>query len=345
MHVYLFDPGLMNGSTGVSDNLGDLIIQEAVRRELGEMFGAPVLTCVSSHEWLPPAALASLRSSDFVLVGGTNLLSSNMNRYRQWKINLRSALRIRRAILFGVGWWQYQKPANFYTRCLLRTALSRTHIHSVRDEYTKRKLEQAGLHQVLNTGCPTMWRLTPALLARIPPRKADVALCTVTDYNRDAATDARFLHTVRRLYRKVFIWPQGNQDIEYLAQLRIGAEILDHSYDSFLQFLNSDVHFDYIGTRLHAGIRCLAACRRSLVISVDNRAREIARDTGLHCVARGDRNAMEQWIRFPRRVRLHLNTSAIQAWKSQFTRVLLDCDRQEREPSGGAHHTAYQQFG
>ena len=208
-----------------------------------------------------------------------------------------------------------------YTQLLLKTALSGRYIHSVRDEYTKKQLELAGIRNVVNTGCPTMWRLTPALLSGIPTRKADVALCTVTDYNRDPATDAQFLSTVKRLYRKVIIWPQGSKDIEYLSELRVDAEILPHSFDAFLEFLNSDVHFDYIGTRLHAGIRCLNARKRSIVIMVDNRAREISRDTGLACVARGDIPALEQWIRCPRPVELKLNTEAIAMWKGQFSQA------------------------
>jgi polysaccharide pyruvyl transferase WcaK-like protein len=324
MNVFVFDPGVMNGPNGVSSNLGDLIIREAVLNELGDVFGDATTTCVSSHEWLPASAVASLRSADLVFVGGTNLLSSNMNRYRQWKINLRSAVRIRRAVLLGVGWWQYQKPANLYTRCLLWTALSGKYLHSVRDEYTKEKLKQAGIHNVLNTGCPTMWRLTPALLSKIPITKADTALCATTDYNKNPALDLAFLTAVGRLYKRVFIWPQGSQDTEYLSELRVRAEILPHSYDALLQFLNSDVHFDYIGTRLHAGIRCLNAGKRSLVIIVDNRGREISRDTGLHCVERGDLNALEQWVRVPMPVVLKLNTQAIEKWKSQFSGMVSE---------------------
>ena len=323
MHIFLFDPGLMDGSGGVSANLGDLIIQEAIKRELGELFKDLTLTCVSSHECLSGSDVEHLKSADIVVVGGSNLLSSNMNRYKQWKIDLRAAARIRRAVLFGVGWWQYQKPANFYTKCLLRIALSGKYVHSVRDQYTKDKLERIGIRNVLNTGCPTMWHLTPALLSAIPNAKGDIALCTVTDYKRDPTLDLQFLNMVKRLYKRVFVWPQGSKDREYLSELGLSGNILSHSYSAFLEFLNSGMHFDYIGTRLHAGIRCLNACKRSLVIIVDNRAREISKDTGLQCVERWDMGGMEHWIRFPKRVELRLDTRAIDAWKSQFSQVPL----------------------
>ena len=45
---------------------------------------------------------------------------------------------------------------------------------------------------------------------------------------------------------------------------------------------------DYVGTRLHAGIRALSKGHRSLVISIDNRAECIGADTGLPVLRRED---------------------------------------------------------
>jgi hypothetical protein len=41
---------------------------------------------------------------------------------------------------------------------------------------------------------------------------------------------------------------------------------------------------DFVGARLHGGIRALQRGRRTLTIALDNRAREIAGDTGMPVV-------------------------------------------------------------
>jgi hypothetical protein len=43
---------------------------------------------------------------------------------------------------------------------------------------------------------------------------------------------------------------------------------------------------DYIGTRLHAGIRALQVGARSTIVVIDNRAAEIGRETGIPTVSR-----------------------------------------------------------
>ena len=55
-------------------------------------------------------------------------------------------------------------------------------------------------------------------------------------------------------------------------------------YDTVLK--QSDL--DYVGTRLHAGIRALSKGHRSLIISIDNRAECISADTGLPILRRED---------------------------------------------------------
>ncbi len=71
---------------------------------------------------------------------------------------------------------------------------------------------------------------------------------------------------------------------------------LEHTFDSLKKFLASGTPVDYIGTRLHGGVFCLLRGKRSLIVEVDNRATEIARDTGLPTVKRVDLETLRRWI-------------------------------------------------
>jgi hypothetical protein len=85
------------------------------------------------------------------------------------------------------------------------------------------------------------------------------------------------------------------------------------SYTAFLD--NEDV--DFIGTRLHGGIRAMQKGHRALIIGIDNRATEIGRDTNLPVVQRQDLAAIEAWIDGGRATEIILPMAAIQGWKAQ----------------------------
>ena len=131
MSIALFDPSI------ASANLGDEIIREAVLRELRTLIPDQHII------FLPTQERAGLRSQRLAgkarwrIVGGTNLLSSHMLRYRQWQVGLVNSARLGPVILMGVGWWQYQNAPDLYTRMVLRRLLSRAGVHAARDEYTR----------------------------------------------------------------------------------------------------------------------------------------------------------------------------------------------------------------
>lgn len=314
----LFDPGIENNEGVASANLGDLIIQHAVERELGRLFKGADLLRISTHVPLASAHLGRLRTCRQLFVGGTNLLSSKMRDYKQWQIGWKDAWSISRAILFGVGWWQYQEAPDWYTRFVLRGALSSRALHSVRDEYTRKKLAAIGIRNVVNTGCPTMWPLADMGTGCLPSSKSEVALVMLTDYAPNPELDSRLLELVTTAYKKVFFWPQGRKDIQYVSTLNTPMEMLPHSLAALDKFLAAGIQFDYIGTRLHGGIQCLLSGSRTLVLEVDNRAREIARDTGLPTAARGDFGFIKRWIAGPTVTAIKLNTVGIAFWRNQF---------------------------
>ena len=79
---------------------------------------------------------------------------------------------IKNTILLGAGWREYEKSVNLYTKYFWKTVLDKRYLHSVRDNYTKARLRKMGIGNVINTGCPTMWNLTPEFCSTVPEKKA-----------------------------------------------------------------------------------------------------------------------------------------------------------------------------
>ncbi|NJM48555.1 MAG: polysaccharide pyruvyl transferase family protein [Alkalinema sp. RU_4_3] len=319
--ICLLDPGIENNAGDSSPNLGDLIIQESVNREIKQIFGSQQLIRFSTHSYLDYKSISRIQTSTNILIGGTNLLSSNMNKYCQWKISFLDAVRIKNAVLLGVGWWQYQGKPNFYTAKLLRFALSGKIQHSVRDNYSKEQLSSIGIRNVINTGCPTMWPLAGINASQFINQKANSALLMLTDYNKEPDLDRQLANLLLSRYESVYFWPQGRGDLEYAREMNLPFKFLDHSFSGLQEFVNSDISFDYIGTRLHGGVYCLNRRKRALIIEIDNRAREIGKDTGLPTVKRDDLAYIEKWISCSQSPRIILDVDAIERWKNQFISV------------------------
>jgi hypothetical protein len=163
-----------------------------------------------------------------------------------------------------------------------------------------------------------MWPLAGARPDEFPASKAEDALLMLTDYAADPACDRKLIDILVRKYRRVFFWPQGKYDLRDIQALGAPVTILDRSFAALNEFLATGPPVDYVGTRLHGGIHCLNHRKRSLILEVDNRAREISRDTGLLVVPRDDFGAIERWIDHGRSFHLHLNEAAIAEWKAQF---------------------------
>ena len=294
-----------------SANTGDLIIAESVAAalpRLGVVAGAVPRLPTQRRLTADERSIAS--NTRLMVVGGTNLLSSNMPFYRQWKINYRVARQWSgRVTLMGVGWWQYQQRPNRYTAALLRAAFDGSPPPSVRDSYTRARLAEVGVESI-NTGCPTMWALPEAPETR--RGRAGTVVMTVTDYHRDAAADTALHGLLKQCYDRILIWPQGRKDESYLKQLRLDSEVIAPTLAELDHVLAGDV--DYVGTRLHAGVRALQNGRRATVIAVDNRAPEIASDTGLPVIKRDRLRADWSLVVDERDVRIRVPHEAISEW-------------------------------
>lgn len=306
-------------TTICDNNLGNAIIMESVDSFVEDAFSHDFLVRIPYLDTLGKKALQYLGKSDYSLLGGTNALSADMARYSQLGITQENCSKLGNGItLIGVGWWQYQSEISPETANILQNALASTGAHSVRDEYTKKKLASIGILNVVNTGCPSLWNLHEKHCQSIPENKAKSVLATLTNYNQTPEQDQDLLRLLAKCYETVYFWVQGPEDHEYVNSLDAEVEILPPRLESLDALLQSSIDLDYVGTRLHAGIRALQHKRRSMILGIDNRALEMGRDFHLPVLPRDSLDELEEKIHTPSPCSIRIPHESIEKWKSQF---------------------------
>ncbi len=312
--VTLFDTSI------ATNNLGDEIIMDAVERIVREIVPDAYLFRVPTHDVISSASWKLVASSRLGVVGGTNLLKSRMNHRPLWRLRLPDAFNLRGLVLLGVGYQGYdEEMPSAYTRWLLRRILHPGAVHSLRDAYTQRKLAPLGLRAV-NTSCPTLWELDEARCAKVAAVRARAAVALLTHYNPRPESDRGMIELLLRSYDKVHFWPQQFEDRAYLDSLgNFGLRMIPPSVADFTALLDAEP-VDVVGSRLHGGIRALQRGRRAQIMTIDNRAREIARDTGLPVLERDDLEGLARWIENPAPLKLELPKAAIAEWRESFVR-------------------------
>lgn len=307
-----------------TENLGDNIIMHYCNTILDDLFSDYRTVPVGTHLLPTQIQEREIAKSAYKIVCGTNLLTSHIESHWRWILpeGFRGKCRYRNVILLGVGWGEYQDECSDYSRMIYRTMLHPGVLHSVRDQYTLEKLRQAGFHNVINTGCPTTWALTPEFCKKIPTRKAREVVTTITDYRRDPERDNEMLAILSRNYDHIHLWLQGAKDGEYLKTLNVPANLTTipatlSDYEALLR----PGKVDYVGTRLHAGIHALNHGVRSIILAVDNRATEMGRDIHLPVLQRENiSRELEAKIREEFATDIQIDQQAICRFKAQFRR-------------------------
>ncbi len=320
MKICLLDPAKI-GLANQSPNLGDLIISRAVKRELCRLFGPNIeITSLSTH--VPPTreCIKQYKKADICFVGGSNLLWFRPFPPASWRFGLHGLINYRELILFGTGWGCYRILPNAYGKLVSRLMFSQKYCHSVRDEYTKDVLrKKLCVPNVLNTACPTMWILDRMKSMNQRCTRGELCVFSLTDYSKDPESDKKLIDIIKCKYgRGVIFWPQGSGDEKYVRDLGYEDKVLPRSLEHFINFLDTNPGADYIGTRLHGGILGLEYGLRVVIIAVDNRATEIAKDTNLPTVRRGDLETIKQWIDQSAIPQLRIPSQSIETWRTQF---------------------------
>lgn len=320
---------LLNTSVS-SFNMGDYIIVESIKRELKEILKENMVIEFSTHSpafrffaafHLPFGKnkfRKELKSFDYRFVCGTNLLEKNMfRRQASWNIKLLESRIQNECIFVGVGAGTIGK-INLYTKIILKNSLSSKYIHSVRDEEAKKMLDSIGIKSI-NTGCPTMWCLNKEHCELIPTNKSNKVVFTLTDYCKDLKNDKMMVEILLKNYKEVYFWIQGFEDLEYLKSITNieNIKLIYPQLTNYNDFLDNN-ECDYVGTRLHAGVKAMQKFKRSIIVIVDNRARSIKRDNNIVGIERDNIESLEELINSSFKTKIKINEKNIDEWKAQF---------------------------
>ncbi len=311
-------------------NLGNQIIMEAIETHLRPVLEPAFIVHIPCLERLGEVSRPLLRSADLVFLCGDTPLTSHAWFFRPWRIGWRDARAMRhKVVTVGTGWLRPEGPPDLLTSRLYRHVLSPRFSHSVRDEYAREKLLRLR-HNVVNTGCPSLWSVTPEHCRRIPVEKGEYVLTTLTGFRQVPQRDRQTFEVLRRNYSKIYFWPQQPRDFLYAREVLGGdrVEYVDPSLAALDGLLGSGISLDYVGTRLHAYIRAVQYGRRALNIAVDFRALEMGRDFNLTVLTPSARETLESLVRGELVTDIQMPHADIARWMEQFRIPTRDASRQ-----------------
>lgn len=321
--VILFDPGIR------SLNKGDEIIMRSAERELkkqGILAGryvihsathAPIVTFYQNTVRNP--RMRFYDEAKYKFICGSNLMWKDMLKPRPvFNVNLWNCRAYANSVLMGVGVGQAQSKTNLYTKKLYEKILSKEYIHSTRDQAAADFLTDLG-YKAINTGCPTMWCLTSDFCSEIPEGKAENVVFTLTDYGREKEYDQKLIDILKNEYKKVYFWIQGAFDMEYFNSFENTEDIIIISpdIDEYSAILDMP-DIEYVGTRLHAGLFAMQHKKRTIILAIDNRARDMKDAYDLHVLERKDIDQLPEKINSSFKTDVRLRQQNIDLWLSQF---------------------------
>ena len=312
---------LIDTSIGTS-NIGDQIIMDSINSKINLISKNKNIFRISSHQKPGFNGKRLIKNSSYQFICGTNLLGYSFLKRDQLRIGLLESGLSKNFILLGVGWRQYNNKINYFNKFKIKSLINKNNIHSVRDEFTKKKLEKLGFDNVLNTCCPTTWNLTNEHMLSINFKKKEKVIFTLTDYNKNIDLDKKLIEILSRNYQELYFWEQGLKDLQYLKSLNLkkikNIKIVQPNLGELDKLLTNE-KIDYVGTRLHAGIRALQKKQRSIIISIDNRAKEISSDIDLKIIERKNIDFLESFIYDENPYILKIPFKEIEKWLNFYT--------------------------
>ena len=306
-----------------TDNIGDNIIMHYCNKLLAPLLDGKEVYNIPTHRFLSKEELEYVKSAKVAIVCGTNFLSHNLEVKSIWKFKS-NMLTIPNIILLAVGSDGIDK-ANFYSRKAYYSIFNNGFCHSVRDSHTYNLLQSCGVGNVINTGCVTTWGLTNTKDS-IPKEKGQSVIFSITGYYNYSEYDKYLVECLRSNYKKLFFWPQGDMDLEYLNTFVDLSDItiLERNLDCFEKCLEQE-KIDYVGSRLHGGIHALNHGKRTIIISVDNRASDMREDLNLPVISIYDvKEKLNSMINDSWETEIKINQSVIDSWKEEIKRIILD---------------------
>ncbi len=322
--ILIFDTAL------ATSNVGDDIIMDAIDRNMREVFDSGFSMRLATHVdnysplqlMKPIKKIGYFQNADLKFICGTNLIQQKRlgKIHCQWALYPHNVSLYTGSILVGVGTTDGGTRLDPLAEMLYRKVLSRNYIHSVRDELTKEIVNHLGF-RAINTGCPTLWEMTPEKCREIPTGKASSCVISVSGYDtqKDPARDRQMLEIVSQNYRQLTAWIQTSRDEEYLDSFPGTQEIRRiYNLKQYRELLRKEAP-DYVGTRLHGGVFALQNNCRSIVISIDHRAEGFQKSNNLPVVKRERIGEdLERMINSDWKTEIRINEKAIKKFKGQF---------------------------
>lgn len=314
--VILYEPSIG------SNNIGDQIIVDGVKAALKNYLEDAFVIEFPTHTPLSNRYLDYIGDADMKIVCGSNIIVNRLNtilHLRQWAVG-NSVGKIGPLVFMGVGSQQYGQKVSFYTQIVYKKMMRQDFLHSVRDSYTEEALKNIGITNVINTACPTMWGLTTEHCKTIPMKKSSEAcILTLTDYKENLLRDNKLIDILLKNYKNVYFWPQGNGDWKYFNKLS-GIEkvkVINPSLEAYNSFLEAK-DTDFVGTRLHGGMRAMQKGKRTLIIGIDNRAIELNKDFGIPVIVEQELDKLEERIHSRYETTIKLPEENIKQFIQQF---------------------------
>lgn len=327
-YITILDPSLKNNDGDPSGNIGDLIIYDFIKDILAKIFPNHRIKRISTHVPFSKKEKTIINHSSYTFVGGTNILTSDIRNFPRLTPIKKKGFYffpgIKDVILLGTGWSSYEDKIDWATKLYYNNILKKNKIHAVRDVYSQKQLENAGFKNILHTSCPSTWSLDTSFINKFNKDYKEI-LFTLNSYYPNAKEDNLLLEAILTASaEKNYFFPQTKEDSEYLVTLPAFKNniskitFLNHSIKEFLNITSSS-EINYIGNRLHGGIRCLAFNKPTLIISVDNRATEMGKSINLNVVERNNITQVKKWLSnefIP--TQLKLPKDNINRWIAQF---------------------------
>lgn len=323
MNIVVFDTAIG------TFNQGDDIILESARAQLAPLLDGNYVMNLATHlsnlnlfHYVRNSKkMKYVDSCDYKFIMGTNLLTGDTIRsIGQWSVGPISKRVYRNSIMMGTGITKGGQKMKPYTKSFYKYILRNDIAHSVRDEESKSFLEEIPGITVIDTGCPTLWGLTPDVCEKIPKDKAKNAVFTVSGQPKyqNSERDQILIDTVERNYDRLYFWVQTYEDEAYYKSLKHSKDVTYiHSLKRYGEVLDNGT-VDYVGTRLHGGIYAMQHGVRAVIVEIDHRAKGFREINHINTIERSRLEELNDYINGAIKTEVVLRDKEIREWTAQF---------------------------
>lgn len=275
-------------------NVGDLFIEDSAKRLL--KFDPAASIDIDPRRPLTRFEIEQINRTEAAVIVGTNLWYRALPRPGRWCLTAEQLKQIRVPIIpLGMGTTRHAGEDNGFeaeTLEQLRIIHDRCALASVRDQRTAEALAEAGIKNVVLTGCPTLYRsLRPDWQLRWRPERRRVVVTVRYGQRRNVR---RLVRILREMGLQPIVAAQQRHDLF----LRRSVPLLQRRVPTVFRFdlrpyLRLVEHCrGAIGWRLHGNMLHLASGNPAVFFANCSRAQSFCATFGLPCAFVADGQSM-----------------------------------------------------